>query len=203
MKIFLFLYPIRWYIDREIDDYNERRACVNRFNAMIEARYRKQGFRIFWLLFCEEGNETEVDLELLEPLYEIRPEDTLFSAGISLIAHKTKLIYPSLYLLFKQIPRAEQLVIGGFHQTDCVEKFASYAHSRGIRTFVDEDVTDMFFKLRRMYEMPPVESTPEEYAARFREMLQQVHARVQHRTYEYLLELHREERREKPWLVMI
>lgn len=204
MRVYLFLYPIKWYIDREIEDNKEeRKECLSRINAIIEARYRSQGFQIYWLLFGKEGSEAEADFGVVEPLFEIRPEDKTLSSGLSLLTHRSKLEYPDPCDLLERIPKSEQLVIGGFHLADCVDKLATQAHSSGVLVFVDEDTTDMFFKLRRMYGLSPILSTPEEYAARFRDMLLQVFQRVQHNTYEYLLELHRAERREKPWLVMI
>jgi len=51
MKKFLFLYPIREYIDRALGPLPNTDRVIKRLNRIIDIRYRQQGFHIYWLMF--------------------------------------------------------------------------------------------------------------------------------------------------------
>lgn len=76
----------------------------------------------------------------------IKPTDKILSSGIPFVFmryHK----YPEPAYILSQLPQdLEQLVIGGFHQWDCVDKVAQTAYEKGIPIIVDEDTTEIFFK---------------------------------------------------------
>jgi hypothetical protein len=66
---------------------------------------------------------------------------------VSLRRHKKEKIYPDPEYIFSQLPpEIDNLMIGGFHFDDCVERIAAAAYlKRYGYVWVDEDVTDFFF----------------------------------------------------------
>ncbi len=69
---------------------------------------------------------------------------------------------PDLALIFKQIPeKITNLVLGGFHQWDCVDSLAEYAYAKKIPVVVDEDTTEVFFDRTIKYgPIPLIRKTP-------------------------------------------
>src|SRR3989338_10455034 len=130
MRRFLFLYPIREYVDREVTDAHDDLSALERLNEIIDARYRQFGYQINWLLFSVGGRPNIPDLSLLDPRIKIHETDRIISAGLSRERHR-KYIYPSCKKILVQLNPASELVVGGFHQTDCVDKIARAAHSNG------------------------------------------------------------------------
>ena len=115
-------------------------------NRLIRARYRERGYQIWWLLFSDLSDPEKPDLTRIFGDIDIREEDTLLPCGATFKDHVRKRLYPSSEKVVDQLPDGiEELVLGGFHQEDCVDKVAACAHSRGIPTFVDEDTTEHFF----------------------------------------------------------
>jgi len=88
----------------------------------------------------------------------------------------------------------EELVIGGFHLWDCVDKMAKYAYSRGIPVSVDEDLTELFF-----YAAPSAKNIPfsrEISANKTREEIQKYKGSG-------VWEIMQEVRQGKPWLLQV
>ena len=147
--MFLFLYPITRYFEACLVDclrlFKGANNNFRRINDIIDARYRKRGYSVNWLMFSKERDLESPDLSLLSSYLRVMREDNLLVSGISFKEHTIQKKYPNLEVIFGQIPKLEKLVIGGFHQWDCVNKLAKYAYRKGIPTLVDEDTTDMFF----------------------------------------------------------
>jgi len=202
VKRFLFLYPIREYIDREITDAPDDLFALERFNEIIDARYRQCGYQINWLLFSVESRPNIPDLSLIDPRIRIHAKDRIISAGLSRERHR-KYIYPSCKKILVQLNPASELVLGGFHQTDCVDKIARAAHHNGLVVIVDEDTTDQFFKTARLQRIPPVMRTREEYAIDFRALLESMDNVFSHEMTARAIQEHYAERGQKPWLVQI
>lgn len=199
MRAFVFLYPIKPYVDamwygRPVDPHEYRRQ-VAQLNHLIAVRYRRLGYKIFWAMFCLPNAESIPDMTLLAPGVRKLVRDPTLVADVSFRAHCKEKKYPSLPNLLMQIPtRPTRLVVGGFHNSDCVEKFAEYAHRQGINTFVDEDTTELFFvRLRLDGSIPPTRSR-REAATYIRRALCRGTA-IDQMQLDYV----REQRKHKPW----
>ena len=99
-----------------------------------------------WLLFSQGRWLHKPDRKQTSDIFDILPEDLVIGCGVSFADHVANWHYPDLDYVFSQTPYPiDELVLGGFHQSDCVDKTAEYAHGRGIKTWVDEDTTQHFF----------------------------------------------------------
>lgn len=153
MKTFLFLYPIKEYIDDQRERYRrvEDRFPIPRLWDIVDARYRKNGFIVYWLLFGEMKNPSRPDYSQLYSQDIINEGDRVISCGVPFETHVSEKIYPnSKKILAKLLRPMEQLVIGGFHQWDCVSRVAECAFRQGINTFIDDDTTEMLFCRTRL-----------------------------------------------------
>lgn len=202
MKKFLFLYPIREYTDREIGNAAADAPVIRRFNEIIDVRYRRSGYQMNWLLFSAENDASLPDVSLLDPRILMRESDRIIPAGVSREQHR-KFIYPSCGHILSHIKPVSELVIGGFHQIDCVDKIARAAHRDGIAVMVDEDTTDQFFKTTRRQGLPPVVRTREEYARGFLALLNSLVGGFSPEEVDRAIHEHRAERRDRPWLAQI
>ena len=109
-------------------------------NMVIDERYRKNDFKIFFTLLD--------DMQISE-LIDVRQTDNLIYVGMDSKTHYTadsngKHPYPDRDLILNQIGEVDNLVVSGFHLNDCVKKIARRAHLRGIKTLVDEELTELF-----------------------------------------------------------
>ena len=202
MKRFLFLYPIYEYVDREITNTPDDLLIIERLNEIIDVRYRQLGYQINWLLFSIENNPNIIDLSIIDHRIGIYKTDRIIPAGLSRKRHR-EYNYPSSRRILAQIDYASELVIGGFHQTDCVEKIASTAYNNGTIVTVDEDTTDQFFKMAGLQQLPPVTRTREEYASSFRALLENMGDVFSQKMIDRIVQDHRVERMKKPWLAQI
>lgn len=151
MKIFLFSYPIRPYCEEglvgsALRSLHEKGHDARRLGEIIARRYRGRGYQVWWLCFGLPGTEDIPDLTLLSPYLGWEEADTFISCDVSFHDHVKFEQYPNTERVLDMLPpRLKRLVLGGFHQGDCVEKIARAATKRGIPTLVDEDTTEMFF----------------------------------------------------------
>ncbi len=139
MKKFVFLYPIKEYIDFEIKNSFRRienlpEVYKKNLNKCIDLRYRKKDFGINYVVFKNS---------LVSEIIDLREDDKIISAEIDYKTHK-KWIYPNPDFVIDKLGKPEELIVSGFHMWDCVEKFAKRAFERGIKTLVDEDLTEFF-----------------------------------------------------------
>ena len=202
MKRFLFLYPIREYIDREATCASNRPHLLKRLNKIIDSRYRQSGYQINWLLFGTEGRPSIPDMSLIDPNISIYEADRIVSAGLSREKHR-KYVYPSCKRILARLSPVSELVIGGFHQGDCVNRVARIAHRTGLAVAVDEDTTDQFFKTARLQRVPPITRTRKEYASSFLTLLESMRKLFSDEMVTRAIQEHRIERSQKPWLVQI
>lgn len=171
MKIFLFLYPIKPYIEHEVRNWFWRDKNIDplcRLNELVEIRYRQRGYRIFWLVFSVHGHRKKIDQQLISPRIVIKEQDQIIPAGVFWHSHTCKElkkhIYPSPAHILQQLPtNTKEISIGGFHQYDCVGRVARYVYRHSIPVMVDEDLTDYYFK--RMRAEKNIPDTREEYTA--------------------------------------
>ena len=156
MKVFLYLYPIEEYM-RMFMFYNDKMYDTEGIerplpilNETIDKRYRKNGYQIVYALYPDKkmfGIEKQENDKIIYT-------DITFSQA-SAIDEKGNIKqnfipkYPDELYLLNQLGNVEELVVGGFHSTDCVKKVAEVALQNNIDTFVDLDLTDLFFNLYR------------------------------------------------------
>ena len=148
MKQFIFLYPIDEYFNKEFSLYaygykHGEEAFKQKYksllNKCIDARYRKKGFVINYAIF---------DDTTISDIIDLQKSDRIIKADLEFKLHKTKQpdgthVYPDPAKILEQLGNISVIRIAGFHLWDCVEKLAVEAHSRGIDTLVDEDLTEM------------------------------------------------------------
>src|SRR3990167_5442236 len=148
MKIFLFLYPIKAYVNACLEQFFFLRNGYDpaRFSQLIDRRYRRRNYQLVWVLFSHPDDSSQPDRSLLSEIFEISPQDQVIACGVSFRLHCEKEIYPNPAEIIDKLPTSvEELVVGGFHQWDCVDKLACFAYKSGIPTQVDEDTTQFFF----------------------------------------------------------
>lgn len=149
MKEFVFLYPIQEYLNecigREVIRSREGWDLCQKFNEIIEARYRQRSFGVNWVMFSNSNNLPDFSIKANE--ITIKPTDRILVSGVPFSIHRAFAIYPEPIDILAQLPQGvERLVIGGFHQYDCVDKLGKVAYEQGIPTIIDEDTTEIFFK---------------------------------------------------------
>lgn len=153
-KVFLYLYPIKEFASSEakalLDDnfcneYNIKHPFLV-LNEAIEKRYREKGYQVVFALYPNKE------------IFGIIPQlgDKVIFTDVSFLqAINTKgespfvPKYPNEEFLLEQLGDVDELVVGGYHYSDCVRKVAEQAQQKGISTLVDLDMTDLFFNLYR------------------------------------------------------
>ena len=170
-KVFLYLYPIKEYTrmflfsdDVCYDEWNIKRPFPI-LNECIQKRYRDNGYQVVFALYPDKE------------IYGITPKkedkiiytDILFSENSAYDENgkvKNDFIpkYPNEQLLIEQLGQIDELVIGGYHSSDCVQRVGEIALNNGINTIVDLDLTDFFFSLYRKEEYFNIEEySPKKY----------------------------------------
>ena len=168
MKSVLMLYPITPFVDRDPEFPNVHAFFLsvyeefftktldlglpagsfrNRFrliNVLLD-RYRAEGYKVGWLLFSNENNPKIPDESRTSDIFQIKPQDYKVAARITYRDHIGKHKYPNEAEVLKAIEGLDSLVVGGFHESDCVGRFSSKANEIGIPASVDPLLTDLFF----------------------------------------------------------
>ncbi len=202
MKKFLFLYPTRTYLDQEILNISKKLSAVKRLNEIIDARYRSSGYQIYWLLCCAKNTPMIPDVSLIDHRINIYGTDIIISSGIR--EKDIGYIYPSCEGILAQLNPVSELVLGGFHQIDCVDRVARAAHHNGLVVTVDEDTTDQLFTtINIKRKLPPIRRTWKEYGHDFLSLLEGMRNKFSHEEVNFGIQKHRAERKSKPWLVQI
>lgn len=155
-KVFLYLYPIKEYAsmflfhdDNLYDKWNVKKPLPI-LNECIQKRYRDNGYQVIFALYPDKEIFGIVPKEEDRIIYT----DILFSENSAIDENgKEKKDftpkYPNEQLLIKQLGDVEELVIGGYHFSDCVKRVGEMALAMGINTIIDLDLTDLFFNLYR------------------------------------------------------
>ena len=170
-KVFLYLYPIEEYTkmflfhnDELYDDWNIKRPLPI-LNECIQKRYRDKGYQVVFALYPDKN------------IFGITPQsqdkiiytDVTFdeaSAYLSNGTHKENFVpkYPNEQFLLNQLGHIDELVVGGYHFSDCVKRVGETALNMGIDTTVDIDLTDLFFSLYKNEEYFKIdECDPQRY----------------------------------------
>lgn len=193
MDQYLFLFPIRPFIDSSLDScaFERKGHKPCELFELIDARYRKAGYGINWLLFSKDDNLSEPDLSQVPDYVKFHRKDNILNAGISFVSHISEIIYADSDYVLNQLPSHKKLVLGGFHTFSCVDRVAERSYEHGVETFVDEDTTDLFFGKRAHHDIP---------AKRKKWDLEALGLNGSSR---YIIEFARKSREGKPWFVQI
>jgi len=163
-KVFLYLYPIKEYTkmflfqdDKLYDEWNIKRPLPI-LNECIQRRYRDKGYQIVFVLYPDRN------------IFGIIPQkedkiiltDVTFDEASACYSDGTKKKnfvprYPNEHLLLNQLSNIDELVIGGYHFSDCVKRVGETALNMGIDTTIDLDLTDLFYSLYRYEEYFQIE----------------------------------------------
>lgn len=170
-KVFLYLYPIEEYTkmflfhdDRLYDTWKAKRTLPI-LDECIQKRYREKGYQVVFALYPDRT------------VFGITPkeEDRIIFTDItfdeaSAVDSEGKIKrdfvpkYPNEQLLLNQLGNVDELVIGGYHFSDCVKRVGAAALAMGIDTMVDIDLTDLFFRLYNQEEYFKIdEYNPQRY----------------------------------------
>lgn len=138
-KVFLYLYPVKEFSDviYKATNYYDL-GLPNPFdilNKCIQKRYRDQEYEIIFLKYPDKD------------IYgiNINNEDQIINTNISFIDATNNNMYPSEDDIYYKVGLIDQIVIGGYHHSDCVRRVAEYYNKKGINTLIDLDLTDLFF----------------------------------------------------------
>ena len=126
-----------------------------------------------------------------DSIFKIMPEDITLASGIT----HTELLrknYPNPDSILKNFPADCELVLGGFHLCDCVDRIAEKAHQNGMNVFIDEDTTDGFFPRIKQFGNVPVQRDIRIYPTPLSELRKRMSPE---KLVEFL-----EASRQKPWL---
>lgn len=205
MKVFLFLYPIREYFEEGIvgiamRQFTEKGLRVERLSELVAARYRQTGYSVYWALFSVDGCPLLPDFSRLARQVVVSEWDVFLASGVSFREHVTREVYPDPAIVLSQLPvRVDRLVVGGFHQWDCVDKVARAASESGISTLVDEDTTELFFIRTNLFgEVPLIETDADR-----RRVLLRNFENEEDSEDKLMLRIQRDRRKDKPWFFQV
>jgi hypothetical protein len=189
----MFLFPTKPFIDSSLEScaFERKGHKPCELFELIDARYRKADYAINWLLFSKDDNLSEPDLSQVPDYLKFHKKDNILNAGISFGSHISEKIYADPGYVLNQLPYHNKIVLGGFHQWDCVDKIAECSHGRGVETFVDEDTTDLFFGKRAHHGIP------------VKRKKWDLEALGLSGSPEYIIEFARKSREGRPWFVQI
>lgn len=172
-KVFLYLYPIKEYASflAMSDEFCEKKGYEKPFvvlNECIQRRYREKGYEIILVKYP--------DKEIFS--VEVKPEDRIISTDITFSQasgydkdEKKKPIeeikYPSEEDILQKVGQVDEIVIGGYHYSDCVKSMAEHFYNAGINTLVDLELTDLFFSIYRSSTFDKSNYSPSIYRQRF------------------------------------
>ena len=112
---------------------------VQLLNDCINQRYREKGYQIVFV--------TLKGVPIERSIIQVRRSDVTIELEINKKIHQTRrerrYNYPNQDTILDRLLPVNNLVIGGFHYSDCVQRFARQVYRKGINVLVDEDITDL------------------------------------------------------------
>lgn len=155
-KVFLYLYPIEEYTkmflfhnDELYDKMNIKRPLPI-LNECMQKRYRDKGYQVVFVLYPDRnifGITPQSQDKIIYTDVTFDEASACYSDG----THKENFVpkYPNEQFLLNQLGYVDELVIGGYHFSDCVKRVEEAAMDIGMNTTIDLDLTDLFFSLYR------------------------------------------------------
>lgn len=139
----MFMYPTETYFRDDRITVPTREDIAFLFD-IIDARYRQQDYQVHWAAFKEEQSDAP-DMDVVPAYVDIRDEDCVLVADVTTAELNEAEIYGDPDKILDQVVPVDDLVIGGFHLYDCVDRLASRAWERDLDPFVDEETTEGLF----------------------------------------------------------
>ena len=165
-KVFLYLYPIEEYAKMFLlHDESKIEKPLPVLNETINKRYREKGYQVVYALYPDK-ELYGIDLDMTDMIIYTDVKFSEASAYDEKGNEKKDFIpkYPSEKYIIDQLGEIDELIVGGYHFSDCVKRVAEYALERGINTLIDIDMTDLFFNLYKQKEYFDKENySPERY----------------------------------------
>jgi hypothetical protein len=148
MDQYIFLYPVKEYFMAELGKATlvENIGLTSTLFDIIDQRYRNNSYEINWLVFGKKGDKAKPYISNVPCYVRIKKGDRILSAGIT-TGQMENFKYPDSNYILDQLPEHRRLVLGGFHEDDCVKRLAKASLKRKALTFVDKDTTESFFRI--------------------------------------------------------
>ena len=153
-KVFLYLYPIEEFTkififddDSLYDELNIQRPFPI-LNECIKKRYRDNGYKVVFAMYPDKeifGLEKKDEDQIIYSDITFKQASGYYEDGRE--KPKSEIMYSDEQYLISQLGNVDELVVGGYHYSDCVKRLAEEAIETGIDTLVDLDLTDLFFGL--------------------------------------------------------
>lgn len=176
-RVFLYLYPIEEYTkmflfhNDELYDKKNIKRPLPILNECIQERYRDKGYQVAFALYPDKnifGIIPKKEDKIILTDITFAEASAYYSDGSPKENFVPK--YPNEQFLLNQLGHIDELVVGGYHFSDCVNRVGEAALNMGIKTIIDLDLTDLFFSLYRNNEYFQID----QYAAkRYKEYMQQ------------------------------
>jgi len=160
-KSLIMMYPIKEFVDTHPSYHNinsvglyrweklfsdllnlNRTAFRQRFRMLNRLRinqYRKAGFEVNWVYFGREEDKSVPDERTHSEIFTVFSQDKKISTGLAYVDLRNR-IYPDSFELVRKSGNPEKLVVGGFHESDCVARLACVSNSS-----TDIFLTERFF----------------------------------------------------------
>ncbi|MDD5054444.1 MAG: hypothetical protein PHG04_03650 [Candidatus Nanoarchaeia archaeon] len=153
MKSFLYLYPIKEYVDYAIMDESfymdagqkkDYLIKCQEINDLIDKYFRQKNYKIIYAHFSNSlmGDEGAS----LSEIFNFHETDNFLDVKINFSDIKKK-VYPLESELLESLMPVEKLVVAGFHCHDCVSRFHQEALRKGIDSFLEKSLTEQYFYL--------------------------------------------------------
>ena len=128
----------------ELDFLGTRKSCFMLFNECIKKRYLNLGYKLIVVRY--KGYRENFTGGIINI-----PVDKIIDADITSNEQLKK--YADFEKLAHEIAKLnhEQIVIGGFHCFDCVEKLAKEVYKLNKNVLIDSDLTEKFDFVSRYY----------------------------------------------------
>ena len=138
-KIFVLLFPQQEYL--------EERNDPKFFNNCIQKRYLEKGYEFY----VAKYKDSDLGFVSLTP-------NKIIEANITFKESTPYFTQNWQYANFKDLAQKlnlsgnDNVVVGGFHCYDCVEKFAKEIYSLNQNTMIDSDLTELFWGVSKYIE---------------------------------------------------
>jgi hypothetical protein len=127
-------------------NYLNRPGIIEKMNDVIDKRYRQKGYEINYVIFPDK----EVSFLTLKDKDKIIKTDITFKTHTTPIK-ENEYIYPDISIIASQLGTVDNLVVCGFHASDCVKRVANYFFECNINTLVDIELTEYFTVLAKRF----------------------------------------------------
>lgn len=147
MKAFLYMYPIKTYVDFEMKQWQHfkfERYENDYINKVIDSKYRKNGYKVAYV--CFKNLEGSIDKEILSNLFQFKRSDLFINAEVT-FDEMCSSVYPDEEKLISYLLPISELVVAGFHRESCVKRVADKAEVLGISSKIDRTLTEAYFYL--------------------------------------------------------